>query len=157
MAPEAQQSQQALTLSPDRRQRLVAELRYALGDTSSADLGFWLARIGAETGKVGVRRVKNLGRVVRSVGRAASNEITRISVANKKGEKGAYLSELKSRSGDFMRRSGAKVSKTFSGLKSNPRESAIELSTFLIAFYMGSGGLDGDGGWCYPWSVAGRS
>lgn len=142
MAAEAQETERALSLPPDRRQRLIAELRYALGKTSSTDLAAWLARIGVETGNIGVRRVKNLGRVVQSVGRAASDEIERMSVASK----GAYLSGLKSRITGFIRRSGTKVARTFSGLKSNPRESAIELSTFLIAFYLGSGGLDGNGG-----------
>lgn len=146
MAAEPQQTERALSLPPDRRQRLIAELRYALGKTSSTELAAWLARIGVETGKIGVRRVKNLGRVVQSVGRAASDEIERMSVANKRNETGAYLSGLKSRITGFIRRSGTKVARTCSALKSNPRESAIELSTFLIAFYLGSGGLDGDGG-----------
>jgi len=69
-----------------------------------------------------------------------------MAVAGKKGEKGAYLRDLKSRTTGLFHRSGGAVTRTISALKSNPREKAIELSTFLIAFYLGSGGLDGDGG-----------
>jgi hypothetical protein len=74
------------------------------------------------------------------------DEFQRASAARRNKANEGYLAGLGSRSTDFLGRLRAKASKTSSAFKSSPRESALELSTFLIAFYLGSGGLDGDGG-----------
>jgi hypothetical protein len=133
--------------SPNRKERIVSELRIAMRDTSTQDLAAWSYRSSRYLAGSGMRRAGNLWSMLGSAGGALKNEYRYIteSPSFKK-----YISDRSDAAADqwrTLRKSSALIWRQLNTYcKANPVEAGSRLVLLCFGFHVGSGGLDGDGG-----------
>lgn len=129
---------------------MVNELRFALRGTPRADIhnwGIWTART---LGKVTVRRARNFGRVLVTVGRGVRDEIGRGYRAFRKGKLKDHSVERAAKTKAALVSIGSDMTSAVQSIaravRENPAENAPTLIVGTLAFLLASGGVDGDGG-----------
>lgn len=130
--------------------RLYRELRIALNRTSPDELKQWGVKSAARLPAIGKRRLKNLGYFLGQIGNFTAEEIRNAFAAWKRGNLLRHLENRSARAIDGSVDIGRRVLRTIGAmgqaLYENPKETAPGLLALVIGFYVGSGGLDGNGG-----------
>ncbi len=143
---------QALTwrLPKSRAERLYNELRYAVSRTDSETLSRWALQSLKLFGAAVVRRLKGLGALVKKLLEMLVREATETHRAVRAGNLRHHAARKGQELLEKLQRTGGEVSESAKALvqriADNPREAAPQLLAGVLGFYLGSGGLDANGG-----------
>jgi hypothetical protein len=100
--------------------------------------------------KVGARRLKNLGRLAFSLTNFLSSEASLVSVAWQKKQLGRHLVSRTGKGIESAFETGVSVCRFTTAmavaLRDDPQKNASTVLAFALGFFVGSGGLDGNGG-----------
>lgn len=133
-----------------RLRRMVSELKHAYRNMPPAEAKQWTARLLKRFGSTFARRVGNLVDLSAFVLEAAGGELIDASRALWRGRGAEYASrrysDLSGATLAAVERGGASARKLVVAFKAKPGEVGSGLMVAALAFYVGSGGFDGDGG-----------
>lgn len=136
--------------SNTRAQRLLDELKFAVERTDRTVLAQWAVESARIFGKAFMRRVSGLAKVAGGAIRFVGRETFEAYRAAKSGNWSQHVDQKRTQIGDVLRRTGQSFAENaraiVSRLRTNPREAAPELLAAVLGFYIGSGGLDANGG-----------
>lgn len=131
-------------------EQLQTEIRHAVSRTSTADLRGWALQSAHLFGGAFVRRVKNVGQLVVSVGRGVGNEMLGAYDAWREERLGAHAQDralvAKFSAHYYWHQSGEFCGRMKALVKANPAEAAGQLATATLVSLIVSGGPDADGG-----------
>ena len=134
----------------EARHRLFYELAYAIKQTDAKDMMRWGKVSASRIPKVGARRLKNLGKLAFSLTNFLSNEASLVSDAWKEKQLGGHLASRTSKGIESTFETGVKVCRFTTAmavaLRDDPKKNASTVLAFALGFFVGSGGLDGNGG-----------
>ena len=137
-------------LSQERASRLVFELRTATEATDRKALKGWAKRCGALAAAAGLRRIRLVGRMLRALARwlgfeawAALKAAWRRELRN---HVRARVAAGSGQAGKSLRQSADAVAGMIRLAAKNPADAGVQMMVAVFGFYLGGGGLDGDGG-----------
>lgn len=132
------------------RHRLFGELAYAIKQTDAKDMMEWGKTSASRIPRVGARRLKNLGKLAFSLTNFLSNEASLVSGAWQKKQLGRHLVSRTGKGIESAFETGVSVCRFTTAmavaLRDNPQKNASTVLAFALGFFVGSGGLDGNGG-----------
>jgi len=137
-------------ITTDRRDELLQELLIAIDRTSVEDLSGWGKRTGYVLVGSASRRVNNIATAATAVGKVIQEELFLVLAVATKNRWSDYAALRKNTVSTAVNkayeksRSIAQKLKTYS--LNDPSAAARDFAAFVIGFYVGSGGVDGDGG-----------
>jgi hypothetical protein len=140
----------ALQLTATREAKLCREAGAAIAATSSDELKAWAGRTIRVLGEVTTRRGKNFGTLLSSIWGFLGDEGKGLLAAIRNRKTLPHLqgraSAAVARAQTFHRDLAALYDVLNSNLKNRPKETAPKLIAGVLGFFVGSGGVDGDGG-----------
>jgi hypothetical protein len=136
-----------------RIQRLLIELRAAVGNTPREEVGAWGRRSATRLAAIGFRRTTRAVQTAARVGQFAVWEVCTAWAEAKNGQLGSHLRSrgraAAQAAGDGLRTVGIAAidfASLIPKLRTDPDQAAPILFGAVIGFLIGSGGFDGDGG-----------
>ena len=130
-----------------RKDRIVSELKIAMGGTSAQDLAAWSFRSGRYLAGSGIRRAGNLWSMLQSAGGALQQEYRYITESSSFKDYMTDRSDAAVNQWQSLRKSSVILWQQLHAYsKANPVEAGSRLVLLCFGFHVGSGGLDGDGG-----------
>jgi GTPase SAR1 family protein len=138
-----------LTVQPQRRNQLAAELKIALSRTPPSELSAWSKRSAQRFVSVSAKRLTGFGSLLAKFTSLSADELVRVISAFNGGTLGEYANDW----ADKAQRLAAGISERGQSvltlmaktIESRPSDAATHLLGAVVGFYCGSGG-DGDGG-----------
>lgn len=131
-------------------QQLFNELAFALKQTKGSDLRQWGIMSASRFPKVGMRRLKNFERLAFRLSCFLRSEAALALAAWRQQQFSKHLATRTKEGIDstFQTSMNAyKVIKTMAAaLRDDPKKNAVEILAFSLGFFVGSGGIDGNGG-----------
>lgn len=149
--PEASRRSEGRPVDFDRRIRQLSEdLRYAFSHMPKERGAQWAAGSMDLFGRVLARRVGNLVDVTLNVFEFAGREVIDLAGALSRADLKAHVqrrgAQLSDSAGKVSKAARESMTRWWDALRTNPATTGQELLLIGLAFYLGSGGLDGDGG-----------
>ena len=139
-----------MAISSNRYDRLYSEFKLALSQTKADDLRTWGRESSARLPKIALRRVKNLSGLVVRLTKATGKELVDAYGAWRRGKFGAHVGDRTAAGIDGSIGFAAGISNAAvavgSTLFADPKKNAPDVFALALGFYMGSGGVDGNGG-----------
>lgn len=129
-----------------RAARLFDEISYAVRNTNSSALCACGIGILPAFGRAVGRRCSNLMEMATLLTRFVGTETSSLIHAHRQGVADQHIAALQAKAGTSIREKTATGTKFIGDLIANPREMAPHVILGALSFYLGSGGLDGDGG-----------
>jgi len=137
-------------VSISRQERIYGEFKLALSQTRADDLRTWGRESSARLPKIALRRVKNLGGLVVRLTKATGKELVDAYGAWRRGKFGMHVGDRTAAGIDGSIGVAAGISNAAvavgSTLFADPKKNAPDVFALALGFYMGSGGVDGNGG-----------
>jgi hypothetical protein len=129
---------------------IIAELNYAIKKTSSEDLIFLAAKLPIIASYVTLRRGKNFKDILVKSGKYVGSEGNDFFKALLKKQMNDYLKlkykNLNIKANELSDKTYQFVINLYKKIKKDPKNNLSELGVFILGAYLGSGGIDGDGG-----------
>ena len=139
-----------LPAKPTRVDIMVAELLYAMSNTSADDMRTLVAQVAVDLGTAVGRRAVNLLELFRNLLFGAVSESVGLVKAYADDRAVAHLAQrlgaAKSSAQDALKAGAEALWRLFCELKDNPSEAAPKLLVLVLASVAASGGMDGNGG-----------
>ena len=134
----------------ERYDTILSELEYALKATSKKDLQSWGLGSFKHLGKVSVRRGNTLGLTFLKLARFFVREAYQFTGAGLKGNLSGHAKkrgqDLATEARDTLSIFSDSCMQIYYQVREDPRRMAPRLIAAVIGLYVGSGGIDGDGG-----------
>jgi hypothetical protein len=147
---EGMEHAENLGLTRSRIRVLHEELVFAVSQTSSDELKAWAKDVPLLVGKLAGRRARGvlsaLGRLLSGVFREIDGQIMACTNGRSAAHFACRVRAAKGATWKFADDVFSYFRRLVLGLRQNPRHFAPKLFVLLLGFYIGSGGLDGDGG-----------
>ena len=130
-----------------RRRRLRRELKIALENSSKSDLSAWGIRSGRVLVGAGIRRFRNIGKLLAKGYEVVVGEKTKFQESESASKYVSSRSKDLSESAKSIPSSAAGLwKKAANYTRTNPKKAASQIALLCLGFGVGSGGPDGDGG-----------
>jgi len=141
---------QTLSVTIKKRDHLLEEISEAIRNTPRSELRDWGMRIPTTMSTVTVRRGKNFGGLLKSLGKAFINEGAGIVGSIHDGQVKEHIAQRGKAAHDSLLYAGETARNTFCqmsiAIKDDPSKYAPKLAAGMLGFLGASGGIDGDGG-----------
>lgn len=125
---------------------MLSELQIAVAQMPAKEISRWSCGVIKNLGLNTVRRAKSAYRLADRVTSGAGDELALFARHAREGEVRQYLHAKKNSVKELISSAGNGMKSIVRLLKENPKQGAVQIATFVLGFYAGSGGLDGDGG-----------
>lgn len=125
---------------------ILSELQIAVAQMPAKEISRWSFGVAKNLALNAVRRAKNIYKLADGLTSGAGDELALFARHARKGDVLRYLHMKKDSVKELICSAGFSAKTIANLIKKNPKQGAVQIAAFVLGFYAGSGGLDGDGG-----------